>query len=75
MLGDHRTACAGVLATRAMPLEHVCREAGARVVRNVRLADMNLDVPVADARRIGSQLQCICWIRNASSQLWAPFIC
>jgi len=57
-LGDHRTACAtsGVLATRALPLEHavarVCREAGARVARNVRLADMNLDVLVADARRI-----------------------
>ena len=26
-----------------------CREAGARVARNVRLADRNLDVPVADA--------------------------
>ena len=57
-LGDHRAACAtsGVLSTRALPLEHavarVCREAGARVARNVRLADMNLDVPVADARRI-----------------------
>ena len=57
-LGDHRTACAtsGVLATRALPLEHavarVCREAGARVARHVRLADMNLDVPVSDERRI-----------------------
>ncbi|OLP85284.1 Ankyrin-1 [Symbiodinium microadriaticum] len=57
-LGDHRAACAtsGVLSTRALPLEHavarVCRAAGARVARNVRLADMNLDVPVADARRI-----------------------
>ena len=57
-LGDHRTACAtsGVLATRALPLEHavarVCREAGARVARHVKLADMNLDVPVADERRI-----------------------
>ena len=56
--GDHRAACAtsGVLPTRALPLEHavarVCREAGARVARNVRLADMNVDVPVADARRI-----------------------
>ena len=40
-LGDHRAAVA-----------RVCREAGARVARNVRLADMNLDVPVADARRI-----------------------
>ena len=57
-LGDHRTACAtsAVLATRALPLEHavarVCREAGARVARHVKLADMNLDVPVADERRI-----------------------
>ena len=56
--GDHCTACAtsGVLAARALPLEHavarVCREAGARVARHVRLADMNLDVPVADERRI-----------------------
>ena len=55
-LGDHRAACAtsGVLPTRALPLEHalarVCREAGARVARNVRVADMNIDVP--DARRI-----------------------
>ena len=58
VLGDHRAACAtaGVLASRAIPLERalarVCREAGARVARNVRLADMNLDVPVQDARRI-----------------------
>ena len=57
-LGDHRAACAtsGVLPTRALPLEHalarVCREAGARVARNVRVADMNIDVPVSDARRI-----------------------
>ena len=38
------------------PLERavarICREAGARVSRNVRVADMNIDVPVADARRI-----------------------
>ena len=52
VLGDHRAACAtaGVLALRAIPLERtlarVCREAGARVAKNVRLADMNLDVPV-----------------------------
>ena len=42
-LGDHRAACAtsGVLSTRAVPLEHavarVCREAGARVARHVRM--------------------------------------
>ena len=53
--GDHRAACAsaGVLPARAIPLERalarVCREAGARVAQNVRLADMNLD---ASARRI-----------------------
>ena len=57
-LGDHRSACAtsGVLASRALPLEHavarVCREGGARVARNVRVADMNIDVPVSDARCI-----------------------
>ena len=57
-LGDNRAACAnaGVLASRALPLEraiaHVCQVAGARVARNVRLADMNIDVPVSDDRRI-----------------------
>ena len=30
----------------------VCREAGARVAENVFLRDMNLGVPVHDARRI-----------------------
>ena len=57
-LGDHRSACAtsGFLASRALPLEHavarVCREAGAQVAGNVRVGDMNIDVPVSDARRI-----------------------
>ena len=57
-LGDHRAACAtsDVLASRALPLERavamVCQEAGARAARNVRLADMNIDVPVSDDRRI-----------------------
>ena len=57
-VGDHRSACAtsGALASRALPLEHavarVCRKSGARVARNVRLADMNIDVPVSDARCI-----------------------
>ena len=56
--GDHRAACAnaGVLRPRGVPLEHaaarVCREAGARVARNVPLANMNIDVPVGDARQI-----------------------
>ena len=35
-------------------LARVRREAGARVAQNVRLADMNLDASVQDARRIGS---------------------
>ena len=57
-LGDHRAACAtaGVLPARAIPLERalarVCRKAGARVAQNVRLADMNVDAPVQDTRRI-----------------------
>ena len=57
-LGDHRAACsnAGVLGARGVPLEEacarICQEAGGRVVQNCFLRDMNLDVPVADARRI-----------------------
>ena len=57
-LADHRAACAtsGVLASRALPLERavarVFQEAGARVARNVRLADLNIDVPVSDDRRV-----------------------
>ena len=39
-----------------LPLERavarVCSKAGARVARNMRLADMNLLTPVHDARRI-----------------------
>ena len=52
------SACptAGVLGPRGAPLERaaarVYREAGARVANNVLLRDMNLDVPLADARRI-----------------------
>ena len=47
------SACAtfGVMATPRLAAR-ICREAGARVARNIRLADMNVDVPVADARRI-----------------------
>ena len=33
-------------------MARVCHEAGARVARNVRLADMNIDVPVSDDRRV-----------------------
>ena len=56
--GDSRAACAtfGVLSTQALPREHavarVCREVGAKVARHVHLADMNLDVPITDERRI-----------------------
>ena len=35
------------------PVSWVCREAGARAARNVRVADMNIDVPVADDTRVG----------------------
>ena len=57
-LGDHRAACpvAGVLGPRGAPLERaaarICREGGARVATNVLLRDMNVDVPLADSRRI-----------------------
>ena len=57
-MGDHRAACptAGVLGARGAALERaaarVCREAGARVATNVFLRDMNVDVPLADGRRI-----------------------
>ena len=48
---DRRAACAtsGILASRAVPIERAivraCREAGARVGRNVALAAMNFAVP------------------------------
>ena len=57
----HRSACAtsGFLASRALPLEHavarVCREAGAQVARNVRVGDMNIDVPVSGTSHRGSR--------------------
>ena len=47
-LGDHRAACAqsGVLRARGGPLERaaarICREGGARVTTNTRLADLNI---------------------------------
>ena len=51
-----RLCTSGVLPTRALRLEHalarVCREAGARVARYACVADMNMGVPVSDARRI-----------------------
>ena len=47
-LGEHRAACAtsGVLASRALLFER------AVVARNVRVADMTIDVPVSDDRSI-----------------------
>ena len=57
-LGRHRGACmrSGRLKIRAGALEramaHVCREAGATVRSNVRVADLNLTAPVQDERRI-----------------------
>ena len=33
-------------------MARICREEGAHVSSNVRLAEMNIDVPVQDARRI-----------------------
>ena len=47
---------AGVLGPRGAPLEQaaaqICREGGARVAANIILRDMNVDVPLADSRRI-----------------------
>jgi len=57
-LGDHRAACAtaGVLVRRAVPVERVvtqiCREAGGRVATDVFLRELNLGLPITDARRL-----------------------
>ena len=58
-LGDHRAACstAGVLQTRAVPLERawarVGREAGGRVRTNCYLKNLNAEEPrVRDDRRL-----------------------
>ena len=58
-LGDHRAACAqsGVLRARGGPLERaaarICREGGARVTTNTRLADLNIqNLARVDDRRI-----------------------
>ena len=61
--GDHRAACAtaGVLPARAIPLERAL----ARVAQHVRLADMNLDASVQDARRI----EVVC---KARGSFWSP---
>ena len=58
ILGDHRAACAtaGVLVRRAVPVERtvaqICREAGGRVATDVFLRDLNLGLPITDARRL-----------------------
>ena len=55
-LGDHRAACAqsGVLRARGGPLERaaarICREGGARVTTNTRLADIHTLSRVDDRR-------------------------
>ena len=58
-LGDHFASCAtvGKLALRAVPVERmwarVCREAGARVLQNCLLKDLNLEgLTEDDERRI-----------------------
>ena len=57
-LGDHRAACprAGILAGRGYALEaaaaRICREAGARVVTNCFVRDLNLTAPPDDGRRL-----------------------
>ena len=59
-LGDHRSACptVGKLARRAMPLERtwarVCREAGATVLQNYLLRELNLEehLRADDGRRL-----------------------
>ena len=58
ILGDHCAACAtaGVLVRRAVPVERVvaqiCREAGGRVATDVFLRELNLGLPITDARRL-----------------------
>ena len=60
-LGDHRAACA---TSGVFPLKRtaarVCHKGGVHVTRNVRVADVNIDVPLADDRLIapwrGAQL-------------------
>ena len=59
LLADHRAACArsGVLRSRGGPLERaaarICREGGARVTTNTRLADLNIqNLSRVDDRRI-----------------------
>ena len=56
--GHHRASCAtaGVLGRRGFAVENaaarICREAGGRVSTNVWVRDLDLPVPVNDARRL-----------------------
>ena len=51
-LGDHRAACANARTPLEPAVARVYQEAGTQVARNVRLADMDIDVPVSGDRRI-----------------------
>ena len=70
--GDHRAACArsGVLRGRGCPLERaaarVCREAGARVTSNTRLADLNLQVDRVDDRRLEVVANGMSWLHGSA---------
>ena len=71
-LGDHRAACApsGALASRARPLERaVCQEVGARVAKNVCLADMNIDVSVSDDRHVEVVANALSWWQGTKQVL------
>ena len=58
VFGHHRASCAlaGVLGRRGFAVEsitaRICREAGGRVSTNVLVRDLDLPVPVNDARRL-----------------------
>ena len=58
VFGHHRVSCAmaGVLGRRGFAVEsisaRICREAGGRVSKNVLVRDLDLPVPVNDARRL-----------------------
>ena len=87
IFGRHRAACpqSGRLKRRAVPTERslarVCREAGATVTRNVKLRDLNVQVPATDEREIevvaaglsihhGAQLAVDITLRSAVTSVW-----
>ena len=84
IFGRHRAACpqSGRLK-RERTLARVCREAGATVTRNVKLRDMNVQVPATDEREIevvaaglsihhGAQLAVDITLRSAVTSVGAP---